>query len=172
MGVSTTIQYLARSSLYKTEKPFSTDFEVDDEFPGALKANYSLSSQSVSVTPIQDDDAFNMDVHGFCVIKAATNLTRYDALNWPRDVEDAYFQELEAILHQTFPQYTRFEAFEFVVRRRDERFPSSQVAIVEYEQPACLAHSDFSAHGAMLQLAASFPGQQPYFEAAEFDMIK
>ena len=58
------------------------------------------------------------------------------------------------------------------VRQRDERFPSDAVAVVEHEQPACLAHSDFSLHGAILQLKASFPGQEAYFQDRNFDILK
>lgn len=58
------------------------------------------------------------------------------------------------------------------VRQRDERFPSDAVAVVEHEQPACLAHSDFSVHGAILQLKASFPGQEEYFQDRNFDILK
>jgi hypothetical protein len=58
------------------------------------------------------------------------------------------------------------------VRKRDERFPSDELAIVTHEQPACLAHSDYSVDGAMLQLSASFPGQEEHFKDKEFDIIK
>ncbi len=60
----------------------------------------------------------------------------------------------------------------FQVRKRDKRFPSDEVVIVTHEQPACLAHSDYSVAGAMLQLEASFPGQEKHFKDKEFDMIK
>jgi hypothetical protein len=33
-----------------------------------------------------------------------------------------------------------------------------------------VAHSDYSAGGALLKLEASFPGQGSYFEDKEFDM--
>jgi len=55
-----------------------------------------------------------------------------------------------------------------VVRKRDERFPSEEQAIVSHEQPACLEHSDYSVDGAMLQLKASFPGQEEFYKTAEF----
>ena len=58
------------------------------------------------------------------------------------------------------------------VRQRDERFPSDAVAVIEHEQPACLAHSDFSVQGAISQLKAFFPGQQEYFEGKKFDILK
>ena len=69
-------------------------------------------------------------------------------------------------------QPTYLQAVRLQVRQRDERFPSDAVGVVEHEQPACLAHSDFSAHGAILQLKASFPGQEEYFEDKNFDILK
>ncbi len=44
--------------------------------------------------------------------------------------------------------------------------------LADYEQPARLAHSDYTPLGALLQLKSSFPGQEKYFEDKEFDMIK
>lgn len=58
------------------------------------------------------------------------------------------------------------------VRKRDERFPSENVVVVTHEQPAVLAHSDYSVDGAIMQLQASFPGQEAYFKSREYDMIK
>lgn len=172
MAVETTMQYLTRCELYKTEKPYSTDFEVDDRLPIVQKSNYCLSETPVSVKAIKDCNEFSLDIHGFSVVKAQVKLLAEDALQRPREVEGSYFAEIEAILHEKFPEYTRFEGMEFVVRKRDERFPYDGVAIVDYEQPACVAHSDYSVGGALLQLKASFPGQESYFEDKEFDMIK
>lgn len=172
MVVETTLQYLTRSELYKTEKPYSTDFEVSDQFPTAQKSNYALSEVPVSIEAIKEPTDFNLDVHGFSVVKAQISLIAENALQRPREVESSYFSEIEVILHERFPEYRRFEGMEFVVRKRDERFPCDGTAIVDYEQPACVAHSDYSVGGALLQLAASFPGQESYFEDKEFDMIK
>jgi len=44
--------------------------------------------------------------------------------------------------------------------------------LASYEQPARLAHSDYTPLGALLQLRSSFPGQENHFENEEFDMIK
>lgn len=172
MSVQTTVQYLARSELYETEKPYSTDFELDDQLLTGHKSNYSLSTSPVSITAIVNPEDFDLDVHGFSVVKAYVSLLAEDALQRPREVENSYFAEIEAILHKRFPQYKRFEGMEFVVRKRDERFPSDGVAVVDYEQPACLAHSDYSVSGALLQLHASFPRQESYFKDKQFGMIK
>lgn len=60
----------------------------------------------------------------------------------------------------------------YQVRKRHEKFPSSEKALVSHEQPACIPHSDYSIQGAILQLKSIFPGQEKHFENKEFDMIK
>ena len=113
--VSTTIQYLARDGLYDTEKPYSADFEI--EGPGRDKiSNYILSTERVSIHAIGPSDRFDLDTHGFCTINAKTNLSIHDALTQPEALENAYFDEIETLLHERFPQYSRWEGIEFVVR--------------------------------------------------------
>lgn len=112
--VNTRVQYLARDKLYEREKPYSAEFEIEER-NGICKTNYILSSQPVSVQAIKPTDKFDLDTHGFCVINASTNLGIYDALTRPQDVESAYIQQLETILHQHFPHYRRLEGIELVV---------------------------------------------------------
>ncbi|KAM0335641.1 hypothetical protein ACHAQA_000690 [Verticillium albo-atrum] len=169
--LTTEIQYLRRNELYRTEKPYSTDFEVED-ISGARKSNYTLSPHLVTVNPISGTGVFSLDVHGFCVIRAAAALTPEEALSRSPSAEARYHLELEGILKAAFPEYSRFEPMDFVVRKRDKRFPADGVAIVEYEQPACLAHSDYSVNGALLQLSSCFPGQERHFEHRDYDMLK
>jgi len=93
------------------------------------------------------------------VVKAQVSLLAEDTLQRPREVESSYFAEIEAILHESLPEYRRFEGMGFLDRKCDERFTCDGVATVDYEQPACVAHTDFSVGGALLKLEASFPGQ-------------
>lgn len=44
--------------------------------------------------------------------------------------------------------------------------------MVRYEQPAAIAHSDYTPRGAIEQLKGSFPGQEASFQDHEYDMIK
>lgn len=44
--------------------------------------------------------------------------------------------------------------------------------MVKYEQPAAVAHSDYTPGGAIEQLKGSFRGQETHFLNREFDMIK
>ncbi|KAI1144799.1 putative CmcJ-like methyltransferase [Nemania diffusa] len=168
--VLTSLKYLARDKLYEVEKPYSAEFEVEDD-DGARKSNYVIIEKSLEVQPIERWHKFDLDTNGFCTITAETSLSATDALNEPESVETDYLAQLKVILAQHFPEYSRLEAFEFVVRQRDERFPSNQLAIITHEQPACLTHSDYSTYGARLQIESSFPRQERFFEGKEFDMI-
>jgi hypothetical protein len=112
--VSTNLQYLARNKLYDTEKPYSADFEIEEQ-DGIRKSNYIISTEPVFVNAIQPSDNFDLNTHGFCIIKAKTNLRVDDALTQPEAVETAYFDEIEAIIHEHFPEYSRLEGMEFVV---------------------------------------------------------
>jgi hypothetical protein len=114
--VQTALLYLAPNDLYKTEKPYTASFEVGN-IPGAKKSNIITETREVEIAPVQDRSRFQLDVNGFCVLKEKTSLTMEDALAKTDEVELRYQAELEAILHRHFPEYTRFEAVDFVVRR-------------------------------------------------------
>lgn len=113
--ISTTVQYLARDELYDIEKPYSADFEIEER-KNIKRSNYILSTEPVSIHAIGSSDHFHLDTHGFCTINAKTSLSAHDALTQPEAAETAYFDEIEAILHDRFPEYSRFEGIEFVVR--------------------------------------------------------
>lgn len=110
--IRTTLQYLARNELYDTEKPYSADFEIN----GNKQSNYILATERVSVKAIMPRDNFDLDTHGFCIIDAKTKLSVHDALTQPDAVETSYFDEIEVILQERFPEYSRLEGMEFVVR--------------------------------------------------------
>lgn len=166
----TRVRYLARDDLYSREKPYSADFDVDGQ-NGARKSNLITTDCSVQVTPVTNRDVFDINVNGFCVLKEDTSLTLEDALNKPEEAELEYQAELERILHKHFPEYTRLEGLDFVVRRRHPHYPSERVETVKYEQPAAVAHSDYTPRGAIEQLKGSFPGQEAHFLDKEYDMI-
>lgn len=168
--IETTLAYLARDILYETEKPYLAEFVVEER-EDVKKTNYVLSEEPMTIHAIGPSDNFDLDTSGFCVINETINLQAEDALTKPEVVEPTYLKELEAILSKRFPEYRRLEPVEFVVRKRDERFPSNTPAIVSHQQPACLPHSDYTVHGAMLALEDAFPGQGEYFAGKEFDMI-
>lgn len=122
--IDTTVQYLARNERYKTEKPYAADFEINEQ-TGAQKTNHIFSAQRVSITTIEAPDDFDIDTHGFCVVKAKTDLKPEDALKKPQEVEAAYLNEVKAILHKRFPEYSRIEGIDFVVSARASHSASS-----------------------------------------------
>ena len=112
--IRTGLRYLAPNDLYRTEKPYSADFDVDEE-AGAKKGNLITVTRDVNITPITNRGDFDININGFCILKAETSLTAEDALEKPDEVEPIYQAELEALLHARFPGYKRFESLDFVV---------------------------------------------------------
>lgn len=168
--IKTTLQYLARDKLYEIEKPYRAEFDIEET--GNVKStNHIFAIEPVVIHAIQPSDNFELDKNGFCVLDEKISLDVHAALTTPDSVESAYLQELEVILSRRFPEYKRLEPVEFVVRKRDERFPSAIKAIVSHEQPASLAHSDYSVQGSKLALRDAFPGQEKYFEGRDYDII-
>ncbi|RYC56770.1 hypothetical protein CHU98_g9434 [Xylaria longipes] len=168
--LETKVRYLARDDLYRVEKPYSADFAVDEQ-SGAKRSNMITTDRHVQVVPVTSRDVFDINLNGFCILNEDTNLTLEDALERPEEAELEYQAELELILHKHFPEYTRFEGLDFVVRRRHPDYPSEKVQLVNYQQPATVAHSDFTPEGAIEQLKGSFPGQEAHFLDKEYDMI-
>ncbi|KAL6409725.1 putative CmcJ-like methyltransferase [Ilyonectria robusta] len=160
-----------RNPLQCTEKPYSADFAVDER-NGAKRSNIITTDCDVQVRPVASRDVFDMNANRFCILNEVTSLTLEDALDRPEEAELKYHAELEQILHKHFPEYTRLEGLDFVVRRRHPHYPSDRVEFVKYEQPAAIAHSDYTPGGAIAQLKGSFPGQEAHFLDKEYDMIK
>ncbi|KAL3952366.1 hypothetical protein ACCO45_012309 [Purpureocillium lilacinum] len=169
--METHVRYLGRSAIFKTEKAFSTDFPVD-HVEGARRTNHEIDDRAVTVTAITDHNQWRLDVHGFCILHAKTHLNPRDAYEKKDEVQDAYWYEIEAIMHKNFPQYSRIECFDLTLRKRDSDFPAVARAYrKEYEQPSSTAHSDYSQLGSFLSLKHCFPGQEDYWADKEFDMI-
>lgn len=110
----TTIQHIARDVLYTDEKPYSAEFEVEAN-ESVRSTNYILSTERVVIHAIDPADNFELDTHGFVLVNANTSLDVDEALKHPEVVESSYFEELRAVLLDRFPEYIRFEGFEFVV---------------------------------------------------------
>ncbi|KAH0556663.1 hypothetical protein GP486_005535 [Trichoglossum hirsutum] len=167
--METHVRYLARSPIFETEKAFSTDYPVD-HVEGARRTNHEVDDRPVTVSAIEDPSYWKLDVHGFCILHAETHLDPYKK---KREVQDAYWYEIEAILHKHFPQYSRIEGFDLTLRKRGPEFPAiSRGYRDEFEQPASMAHSDYSQGGGFLTLQYCFPGQDDYWKDRDFDMLK
>ncbi len=109
---TTVMPYIARDPLYNVEKPYSSDFDHG----GLIKpCNHRFDPTTVDVKDIVDRQSFNLDQNGFCVMKARTNLSAEEALADKARIEDEYANEIEALLHQRFPEYSRIETINVIV---------------------------------------------------------
>ncbi|KAF2228148.1 putative CmcJ-like methyltransferase [Elsinoe ampelina] len=167
-----TLIYLARDALWKQEKPFYIESDPVEGLNGP-RTNYILEQHDVEIMPIRPSDSFDLDVHGFSVLKENTELDLPTALSDPEQIEEAYTDQVAAILRRRFPQYRRLERIDFVVRKRDERFPREEEDRVEgtLQQPAGVMHTDYSVEGATSHLHYTFPGNEEYFKGRDYDML-
>lgn len=114
--VSASLRYLMRDDIYNTEKPYEVEFEVEER-DGVRKSNLVLANMPVTISPIESLDAFQLNVHGFCILQEAQELDPDAIFRCSEDVERSYFDSLIAILHRNFPEYKRVEPFELTVCR-------------------------------------------------------
>jgi hypothetical protein len=134
--VETTLLYLARDDLYRSEKPYSAEFAIE-EVEGVQKSNYILSEEPVTIqavnasaTGMHGSNTFQLDVNGFCVFEATTHLDAEAALERSGAAEVEYLEELKIILRKRFPEYTRLEALEFVASYLTRRNPLSSAIVM------------------------------------------
>ncbi|KAB5571987.1 hypothetical protein GE09DRAFT_1216591 [Coniochaeta sp. 2T2.1] len=170
--MDTSVHYIARTRNLKTEKAFTTDFPVD-HVDGARRTNTEPDHRRVTVTAIDDPSKWKLDVHGFCVVHGRTNLDTDKVYTDKAAVQEAYFREIEAIIHSHFPQYSRIECFDLTARKRDPDFPAVvRVYRETHEQPSEVAHCDWSQRGSLPVLNWCFPGNEDFWEGKKFDMLK
>jgi hypothetical protein len=112
--METSIHYIKRTANLEKEKGFNTDFPVDN-VEGAKRKNTEPDHRPVIVAPIEDTKEWKLDEHGFCFLRGDTHLDPEKAYTDKRSVQAAYWQEIEAILHHNFPQYSRIECFDITV---------------------------------------------------------
>lgn len=117
--METSIRYIGRGEVLRTEKAFTTDFPIDHVvgLEGIRARNTEPEDHDVTVRPIADPNDWDLDVHGFCILRGVkTNIDPDKAYESRKDVQDSYWYEIEAILHDKFPRYSRIEAFDLKVR--------------------------------------------------------
>lgn len=113
--MQTSIHYIARTPNLDKEKAFITDFPVD-HVEGAVRQNTKADHRQVLVNAIRQPDRFKLDEHGFCFLRGRQiNLDPEKACRDKDSIEQAYWYEIEAILHEQFPQYSRIECFDTTV---------------------------------------------------------
>lgn len=107
------IRFVANSAVLSQEKAFSTDFSVD-HVPGAKRTNQEPDDRSLSVSPIDRSEfaKWDLDTHGFCVLRADNKIDRELAFTDKARVKDEYWARIEGIIHAAFPRYSRVEAFD------------------------------------------------------------
>ncbi|KAH8589979.1 hypothetical protein B0O99DRAFT_692008 [Bisporella sp. PMI_857] len=123
----TLLPYIKRNPLYEKEKLYSSDLYV-----------------CVRDLRVQPPEAFDLNVHGFCILKSKTGLKLEYTLYKSGEVGGAYCTEVEAVSYDTFPEYIQIETMNFIVINRYERYPKGDSIPVSHEQAAAIPHSDFS----------------------------
>lgn len=109
----TTFPYLARDALYQKEKPFTTDFLPEANH--VVLTNHIFDFMDLVVRDARPQrESFSLEKQGFCFLKASTNLSSDNAGDQDF-VEKTYFNEIEALLHDKFPEYTRLECLDYQV---------------------------------------------------------
>ncbi|KAH6658974.1 hypothetical protein BKA67DRAFT_3001 [Truncatella angustata] len=167
-GMKVILPYLARDPLYKTEKPYATDFDVS-AIPGAKNTNHVIELVEHTVYNARAlAKHFILEENGFEFLKSQTCV---DVANC--DDEDLIYTkfrvEIEAILHEHFPYYKHFRYLDHQVRKRSALFPGSPGEQVRFAQPASLPHTDFTTRGGFLRMAERFP-KKVYCDE-DFDLI-
>ncbi|KXH32243.1 methyltransferase CmcJ [Colletotrichum nymphaeae SA-01] len=168
---TTEIRYVHKDPLFEREKPYSADFDPGD---GKPQTNHVSSPTAMLIRHISPHESFDLNVHGFCVLKSSSTVSPEDILMRPREVEEICFKEAEALLQAHFPEYERIDAMSLTVRKRDVRFPALQGSpahLVTHEQPATRPHCDYSIRGVAIQLQMCFPGQLEFFDGKDYDLL-
>lgn len=106
--------YLAQSTIFETEKAFDTDFPVD-HIPSARKTNHENDIRTINIYEVKDPKQWDLNVHGFCILQAETHLSSYDAFKNKEEAQKSYWYEIEALIHEHFPEYTRIESYDCTV---------------------------------------------------------
>lgn len=119
MVLDTSVAYLARDTVFETVKAFDTDFPVA-HVPGAQRTNLRVDVKNVQAHEITDSTRWDLDIHGFCVIHAKTHLDPQAVWTQKRQMQTEYWNQIERILEERFPQYSRIESYDLTVRLSSE----------------------------------------------------
>jgi hypothetical protein len=105
MSVRTHVDYLARSELYQTEKPYMTTFEIPPEVGSATNHRY-ISREAEIVDAKSIKESFSLDVQGFAFFTWPTQLQSEDFED-DAIIKACYYPEVLARMKTIFP--TAFE---------------------------------------------------------------
>jgi hypothetical protein len=132
----TMIPYLARSKVFETEKAFDTDYPVD-HVPGARRTNHEDDTRQAHIRNVTNMEDWSLNTHGFCVFKAQTSSQTdgvfmdqeaYAQRGTREQAHKEYWYEIEALLHEKFPEYSRIDGYDctvtahfyFIIARTDQ----------------------------------------------------
>lgn len=121
--MTTIMPYIARHELYQYEKAYAADFPVPKK-DGIHETNHIFDNTPLSVHKIWSKNDFDLNTHGFCILQDTIGIEPDDALNHSRKVERLYCQQIEELLHKSFPEYTRIEAMDFIVSTPQSAYSS------------------------------------------------
>lgn len=113
--INSHVVFLSRNELYQTEKPYATDFPVD-EIEGAKVSNHIFDTRPVTFHNARGvKEPFSLDRNGFCYIKAKTSLQPEDATPEWTEAMEQHMQEIADLLHDKLPQYNEIKSMDFQV---------------------------------------------------------
>ncbi|KAF4992900.1 hypothetical protein FGRMN_6843 [Fusarium graminum] len=171
MALSTTISYLARSDILLKEKAFDTDYPVS-HLPGIRQTNHVTEDVEVEVHEITDKTHWDIDVHGFCILNHEPLLDPAELWIRKEEAQKLYEKEIEQLVAERFPEYTRIQPYDVTLRNRAPDFPIPERVYVEtHKQPATKPHADVTPLGAIMELSHVFPGQEQFFKGTDYDII-
>ncbi|PVH83071.1 hypothetical protein DL98DRAFT_558939 [Cadophora sp. DSE1049] len=138
-SVQTSLYFLARDELFKTEKPYSLRFPPDGDLP---QSNIRREKFEVSINDIRKGESPTLERNGFQVMNMQSAMC-YEDFADEKMIKDVYLPELQNALMKELDG-RHVHVMDFAVRRRHSQFPISTGKEFETLQPAALAHVDFT----------------------------
>ena len=93
--ITTSISFLSRSEIYRKEKPYSIDSEIENWTGDVARSNFSR--HTVNNIPVNDlrgkEHLFSFEKHGFAVVEMHSAM-KYEDYEDPAMVDDVYCQEI------------------------------------------------------------------------------
>lgn len=106
--------HLARDPLYLKQKPYAADFAVDPR----IGSNHLFERVEITVHDARPNkSSFTLDKNGFCFRDRETSAT-FDSLKMRGPAIEEYYRDMEDVVRQNFPEYSRIDVIDHGVRSR------------------------------------------------------